>query len=139
MSYSVVDVYDYYCFCSYGVCVTVSVMAKIYKLDENRNPVEVSIGEDFHFNEESRRVQLTGLPNGGTVSTVFLCIDHNYGGTGDPILFESMYFPVDDYNDEDCERYRTWDDAEAGHWRMVEKYGGTRPHTITLEDELFEL
>lgn len=60
------------------------------------------------------------------ISTVFLGLDHSFGITGPPILFETMVFDrahtvslfgrersaaVDRYT---C-RYATWDEAVAGH------------------------
>ena len=50
------------------------------------------------------------------VSTVFLGLDHNWGG-GEPLLFETMIFggPLDG---EICLRYPTWDRAESGHRRI---------------------
>lgn len=51
------------------------------------------------------------------VSTVFLSVDHNWGG-GPPILFETMIFgnaAFDGFQD----RYHTWDEAAAGHKRVV--------------------
>jgi len=52
------------------------------------------------------------------VSTVFLGIDHSFGG-GPPLLFETMVFggPLDG----EQERYSTLDEAEAGHAAMIEK------------------
>jgi hypothetical protein len=44
------------------------------------------------------------------VSTVFLATNHNWFG-GPPLLFETMIFPECSY----CERYSTWEEAEAGH------------------------
>lgn len=60
------------------------------------------------------------------VSTVFLGIDHGYGGK--PLLFETMAFwqggrpGVEVADNDGCtifERYATWDEAEAGHARAV--------------------
>ena len=63
---------------------------------------------------DSRRVAKTQV--GDTeVSTVFLGIDHNFGDDGPPLLFESMTFP----DQMTCERYATWDEAQAGHDRIV--------------------
>jgi hypothetical protein len=51
------------------------------------------------------------------VSTVFLGLDH---GWGDRVqLYETMVFAGD--HDSDMERYSTWDEAEAGHKRWVDK------------------
>jgi len=46
------------------------------------------------------------------ISTVFLGLDHQWGD-GPPLLFETMVFGGA-YHHE-CERYSTWDEAEAGH------------------------
>lgn len=75
------------------------------------------------------------------VSTVFLGLDHNYGPSGPPILFETMTFgppetvewpqlpgkrkqrktfvarPESDLGGMD--RYATWDEAIIGHGRIV--------------------
>ncbi len=84
-----------------------------YRLDKNRNPVA---SKDFR-EEEWRRVRVTRWP-GVMVSTVFLGLDHNYTGKGGPILFETMIFGAGRLDEEQW-RYRTWDEAVAGHWRAV--------------------
>lgn len=97
--------------------------------------METSSTEEWAENwEKFRRILSTKTLNGSRVSTVFLGIDHNFSGTGDPILFETMVFG--DAYDEDCERYATWDDAIKGHWEMVLKHGGS-PIKVDLPDELF--
>lgn len=56
------------------------------------------------------------------VSTVFLGLDHNFGG-GIPILFETMIFGGE--HDQFQERYATWVEAINGHKRackMVDKH-----------------
>ena len=67
------------------------------------------------------------------VSTVFLGLDHSWGGQ--PHLFETMVFV--NGVEEGMERYATWDEAEAGHERWVMKT--FRPTPIlklpTTEDE----
>jgi hypothetical protein len=70
---------------------------------------------DFFQDTNNRRVGATDIGD-VTVSTVFLGIDHNFGG-GPPLLFETMIFggPHDQYTD----RYETWEQAEAGHARAV--------------------
>ena len=50
--------------------------------------------------------------NGVEVSTVFLTMDHSFGGEL-PILFETMIFGGQ-YNDYQW-RYSTYEEAEAGH------------------------
>jgi hypothetical protein len=52
------------------------------------------------------------------VSTVFLGIDHSYG-EGCPLqVFETMIFGGE--NDQYCERYSNYDDAEIGHKKALE-------------------
>jgi hypothetical protein len=52
------------------------------------------------------------------VSTVFLGVDYNFGDLfGRPILFETMAFVGHESVAQD--RYRTWDEAAAGHARIV--------------------
>ena len=55
---------------------------------------------------------------GVRISTVFLGLNHNYG-KGKPLLFETMVFGGE--YDGDMERYSTWEEAEAGHRKMVKK------------------
>lgn len=57
-------------------------------------------------------------PDGNTyfVSTVFLGFDHRFDGSGPPILFETMIFPNEQYQ----ERYCTRAAAEANHRHTVE-------------------
>jgi hypothetical protein len=52
------------------------------------------------------------------ISTVFLGLDHSYGGTV-PALFETMVFGG--ALDQECKRYASWAAAEAGHAVMVER------------------
>ena len=51
-----------------------------------------------------------------SVSTVFLGLDHSFGG-GTPILFETMIFggEYDDYQ----ERYHTLEEAQVGHEKAI--------------------
>lgn len=87
----------------------------------NRKPVVVSdlfVWAKFMTNIEARRVAISNWDKAGVeVSTVFLGLDHNHSGQGDPILFETMVFGGD--LDGEMSRYRTWDEAEAGHEAMV--------------------
>jgi hypothetical protein len=68
--------------------------------------------------EDPWRVAFTDLVR-CTVSTVFLGVNHNMTGEGDPVLFETMVFGNDDMGGGEMRRYRTWGDAEAGHAEMV--------------------
>lgn len=52
------------------------------------------------------------------ISTVFLALDHNYGDSPVPILFETMIFGG--RADEDCKRCATWEQAEAQHQDAID-------------------
>lgn len=56
--------------------------------------------------------------DGVRVSTVFLGIDHSFGGPV-PVLWETLVFMPDG---EDGERYTSHEAAVAGHARYVAKY-----------------
>jgi hypothetical protein len=68
-----------------------------------------------------------------SVSTVFLGIDHGYGG-GAPVLFETMIFggKHNDYQ----ERYCTWEGAELGHQEACDLAGIQRKLSTWIEGQL---
>jgi len=72
---------------------------------------------------EHRIIGRTELPGGCRVSTVWLGIDHSFGG-GPPLIFESMVFGPDSSIDLDCQRYSTREEAELGHSEMVTRWTG---------------
>lgn len=91
-----------------------------YILDDDNHIVKVDVmtwGKWFENNR--RRIGYTEITSEIQVSTVFLGIDHRFGGDGPPVLFETMIFggPL---NDEQW-RYSSYDDAEAGHAVAVKK------------------
>lgn len=71
----------------------------------------------FETSFDKRRVAHTVINDRCYVSTIFLSLNHNYFGTGDPVLFETMVFggPLAEHGD----RYTTWAEAERGHEEMV--------------------
>ena len=71
--------------------------------------------EDF----DNRRVAYTDINVAISVSTVFLGINHRFGGRGPPLLFETMVFTNGDGGD--MWRYSSWDDAAAGHEAAVRR------------------
>jgi hypothetical protein len=94
----------------------------LYILDADHQPVPC---EDvaawslaFADFDRNRRVAFDQIAPGVTVSTVFLGIDHGWGSSERPVLFETMAF--DDYEDGQ-HQYRccTWDEAEAQHKEVV--------------------
>jgi hypothetical protein len=70
----------------------------------------------FMADHERRRIALTEK-DGIQVSTVFLGLDHNFGFSGEPVLFETMIFGGD--HDGYQERYTELDEALKGHERAV--------------------
>lgn len=91
-----------------------------YKL-VNKKPVPCKTIQEWTATTENivKKTHLFGFE----VSTVFLAIDHNYSGKGDPILFETMIFSrggKHDKLDQWQNRYCSWDDAVAGHESAVQ-------------------
>lgn len=73
-------------------------------------------GEWFE-RDGNRQVMRTNLIDGSVISTVFLGIDHGWGGT--PQLFETALLTDDGVSV--CNRYATWAEAEAGHMDWIER------------------
>jgi len=87
------------------------------------------------FQENDRRVAETTIGR-YWVSTVFLGIDCNFSMRGKPLVFETMVFDreskkkyklgekeIESIGEEaDVDRYSTWEEAETGHKKMVEKW-----------------
>lgn len=67
---------------------------------------------------ELRRVSYTELSPDIFVSTICLGLDHNFFGTGPPLLFETMAFGVED---EICHRAATLEEAKETHRKVVEE------------------
>jgi len=97
---------------------------------EGHVPQEVSIlrwADWLESHRDERVVAKTTLP-GHVVSTVFLGLDHSFNDSDPPLLFETMVFASDsagsiiDYRDLDMARCSTWEQAEAQHDVMVQKY-----------------
>lgn len=84
----------------------------------------------FETAKDKRIVAQTHLIDGSTVSTVFLGLDHAFGG-GPPVLFETALMMGErEYSalmgreyrpTEVVDRYCTWAEAEAGHMAWVER------------------
>jgi hypothetical protein len=99
-----------------------------YDIDAEHNVIKLPEGAspamDWHTR---RRVAMTEriLGSPAWVSTVFLGLDHGWGESAAPILFESMAFAIPGQQEAGsmaechCDRYCTWAEAEAGHARMV--------------------
>src|SRR5258708_33100035 len=98
-------------------------MSLWYKLDENKNVVPCS-AEEFNLQmmkpEEYRRVGRTQI-GPYVVSTVFLVIDHGFGGS-QHLWFETMIWSekTEGYRFFSYQvRYETYREALAGHVAVV--------------------
>src|SRR6185436_5755923 len=96
-----------------------------YILDENHNLVKTDIetwaawfeGKNRLVKKDKAIVKIDGINVGEiTVSTIFLGLDHAFGGES-PMLFETMVFggPIDQAQD----RCGTWDGALKMHELMM--------------------
>ena len=75
------------------------------------------------FAKADRIVKQEVLPSGYFVSTVFLGVDHSFGFSKRPLLFETMVFKSEEsLSDVDMSRYSTWEEAEKGHKEMVKTW-----------------
>ena len=73
----------------------------------------------MHEHPERRQLEYTVFPDGTNVSTVFLCLDHNHFGVGEPILWETMIFSGNEEINGWCHRYHSAVEARVGHWEAV--------------------
>src|SRR5580704_18065197 len=97
-------------------------------LDEQRRTQRVGLHKWAEWFEDitNRIVDFTEINSEVRVSTVFLGIDHRFGGVGPPVLFETMVFRGPGRRGrmgvgDDMWRYASWDDAEAGHKAAVRR------------------
>ncbi len=97
---------------------------------KGRHPVEVDLMTWATWFETADRSVAQTQGWDYRVSTVFLGIDHRFGGEGPPLVFETMVFGG--VNDQDQRRYATWDEAVAGHEEIVED---CREKTVVPDDE----
>lgn len=97
----------------------------MYYYDPDGMPISVGRWIALFEDTAARVVASTvvGLPGGGTaqVSTVWLGLDHNYSGTGPPLIFETMvFFEAGRYDSDDwCARSSTREEALAAHQEGV--------------------
>ena len=94
-------------------------MSEHYVLGASGEPVATDLmtwALWLETNRESRRVGYDELDGGVRVSTVFLGLDHSFGGAV-PVLWETMIFngPHNQYQ----ERYTSRADAIEGHTRAL--------------------
>lgn len=92
---------------------------KPYYILDGKTPVVVPTLDAWGewMQTANRRVNLTAVEPGVEVITSFLGMDHAWDG-GPPLLFETMVFGGP--HDGEQWRYSTWDEAEAGHQKVVD-------------------
>ncbi len=71
------------------------------------------------FEQTDKRIVYQTMVDEYQVSTVFLGMDHSFGGGGPPVLWETMIFGPDDTYEDFQQRYVSYDDAVAGHTQAV--------------------
>jgi hypothetical protein len=96
-----------------------------YILDEHGNPqpcddlmtwarwfktADRTVSNDYDEGDEGKTIR---------VSTVFLGLDHNFIGSGPPILYETMVFGG--VLDGEMDRYATREEAMIGHQEMCRR------------------
>lgn len=89
--------------------------------------------ERWYVEFANRRVAADRVGDVG-VSTVFLSTDHNFSGTGPPILFETMVFGGE--HDQWCSRWYTWDQAETAHRAIVADIAAGREPRDPFDDAI---
>lgn len=98
------------------------------KFDRQGAPLELMEWARLFEDAQYKRVAETTLQDGKYVSTVWLGLDHRFGGDGLPLIFETMVFPTrGDCRDLDCARYSTEENALNGHNAMVKKWQKEEP------------
>ncbi len=93
-------------------------MSKFYILDREKVTPVQDVLEWARWFEDADRHVLNTILGKVRISTVFLGVDHNFSGEGPPLIFETMVFSGD-YNGY-CDRFSTWEEAEAGHAKAIE-------------------
>lgn len=73
--------------------------------------------------------------DGYIVSTVFIGLDHNYGG-GPPEIFETMVFKQGEATNLDCERCGTYKQALKNHEYYVKQYIGLQEKKLEETKEV---
>jgi ribosomal protein L37E len=94
-----------------------------YRLDAKGEPMPCTFGQWAVFLDRSRERRVVRQEWVGDIhiSTVFLGLDHSFGGPI-PILWETMAFSNDKHIDQLCDRCGgSREQAEAMHARMVAK------------------
>lgn len=79
------------------------------------NKVPVPTDNFLELPMSSERQVKSEIINEFVISTVFLCLDHQYDQDGPPLLFETMIFPLGTFTNIFSQRCSTWDQALEMH------------------------
>ena len=91
--------------------------------DKKGNQINYEQAEKFLTDPNYKFIKQEELSDGKWISTVWLGLDHNFYEKDSPLIFETMVFPKKgDYQDLDCQRYSTEEEAISGHEKLVKKY-----------------
>lgn len=93
--------------------------------DKNGRRISIRTWSKLIGNLEYKRVDLTILPGGYRVSTVWLGMDHSFIYSR-PLVFETMVFPKDSWMGLETDRYETLEEAKKGHKDMVKRWKGLK-------------
>jgi hypothetical protein len=94
-------------------------MANYY--DREGNPITTEEWMSLREHQPYKRVEFTNLDD-HCVSTVWLGLDHNFGGD-ERQIFETMVFHKDKgWEAQDMARYASEAEALEGHRQMVERW-----------------
>lgn len=87
-------------------------MSRYYRLDEQNKPVPCGLMDWGRATEIGQKRVALDESDDVQVSTVFLGLDHSFGGPV-PVLWETMIFGGE--HDQYCDRYTSHTDALEGH------------------------
>jgi hypothetical protein len=117
-------------------------MADYYVLKDKAAVLCESVLEWAKWYETADRIVAKDVIGESSVSTVFIGLDHSFGGPV-PLIFETMVFGGTLDGEQD--RYSTWGEAVSGHQRTVQRVlenaketPMAAPNPIDLSDEITE-
>lgn len=91
-------------------------------LDENNNVIPANLMEwaEWLENAGQKKIVQQDYIDDNFISTVFLGLDHGFGMSSEPLIFETMVFSGNPGKDIYCDRSTTWKEAVKGHKRAIQ-------------------
>ena len=90
--------------------------------DKDGSPLEMMDWAIKFDQPEYKRIAETSLPDGKWISTVWLGLDHSFGG-GPALIFQTMVFSSkDSFTELDTIRYSRLEEAKEGHKEAVARF-----------------